>query len=855
MNIVLPAMSSVKSARPLQLAILALAIVLMAALGAILTDVYTRVQTLRTSPKDNVQWTILQTQTEYLRMHEALHEVAPQNSESYAEFSKRFDIFYSRIELLKSAAVTDALRKNAEFAELLSRLVRFRDSSARDVDGGLNAFPAVRPALDTATEEAGKNVQALVLNAITQFAVQSDSERRQLATSMLLAAVLSTALVMALLASVASLRRRTIQLSRREAMLTESREKLASTIKAALDAVVISDASGTIIDWNEGAESVFGHTREVAIGAKMSTLMIPPKFRQAHDVGMARYLAAGEARVIGRRVEVEALHASGRVFPVEMTLGVSRGQGQPVFIAYLRDISDRVARDKALKAALQEAEAASESKARFLAVMSHEMRTPLNGVIGALDLLDSTQLDSEQHRLIETALRAGDELLTHISDVLDFSKMEAGKLDIERLPFRIETMLEGIVGVLSHVHPENNNQVSHSCFGGKRDAIVMGDEQRIRQVLLNLGTNAIKFTRGGSVSIYCVRAGNGNVRFSVTDTGVGIRPEDIGALFREFSMVDSSLRRSSGGTGLGLAICKRLVTAMGGRIGVESKPGQGSTFWFEVPLPESEEATAAEGSAEGDTGVTKRLRILLVEDNATNRFVGRKMLEGLGHSCELAENGSEAVDRLRTESFDTVLMDISMPVMDGLSAIKIIRKMSSAHKNLPVIAMTANAVAGDREKFLREGFTGYVAKPMRRADLARALGDCVRPPKQQSSGELLEGSVDAVLDVTTFSQLKSDVGHDALGIMIECFGNDVDLQLGRLEKAMAQQDRAEMKKAAHAISGIAGTIGANRLCHLATRIETEIGSIDPTELQSLGAYLRSAQVHTARELQAIVAPS
>jgi PAS domain S-box-containing protein len=832
--------------RPVRLAAMAAAVLLMVALASMLIDVYSRVQILRTSPKDNAQWTILQTQTEYLRMRHSLLETSSGDPAGFQEYKKRFDIFYSRLGLLNTAAVTSHMRDDPVFSRLLGELLVFRTEVANTIDTGDVAFMAKRDSIMAATVTADEKVQGLVLNALAQFSRQSDRERRELANSMMWAAALSTALVLALLVSVASLRRRTLQLSRREQLLSESREQLSSTISAALDAVVITDASGKIIDWNGGAEAVFGHSREQVLGTEMASLIIPPIHREAHRVGMARYFATGQSKLMGKRIEIEALHANGMIFPVEMTLGVSRSSGQPVFIGYLRDISTRVAADQELKAALVKAEAANESKARFLAVMSHEMRTPLNGVIGALDLLDSTDLNKDQHRLVETALRAGDELLTHISDVLDFSKMEAGKLEIEVLPFRLETMLDGIVDMLTHVHPENGNEVSFKCFGGNESCAVIGDEQRIKQILLNLGTNALKFTRNGTVSIYCLRADNGNIRFSVADTGVGISEQDIPSLFREFSMIDSGLRRRSGGTGLGLAICKRLVEAMGGVIGVDSKLGQGSTFWFELPLANAPADITTEIDGRIPSLAQSGLRVLFVEDNATNRFVGQKMLEGLGHNCTLAENGKVAVEMLQEQQFDVVLLDISMPVMDGLAAVKIIRKMSSSHKQTPVIAMTANAVAGDRERFLREGFTGYLPKPVRRSDLMRAIAEINHSHVDDLKPDASDAGLanEAILDAETFRSLQIDLGAEAMALMLSCFRDDLERQLQRMEQALQNGNKPEIKKSAHAISGLAATMGANALNALATDLEMRINELELDGVKLIAADLRKLQVAT-----------
>ncbi len=342
-------------------------------------------------------------------------------------------------------------------------------------------------------------MRAFVLDAIGAFSRSSDEERAGLARVLLEVAILALVLFGSLALATVVLFGQTRQLKRREEMLQESRARLSATTRSALDAVVVSDAEGIVIDWNDGATACFGYTRDQAIGASMSKLIIPERYREGHRKGMERYLATGEAHVIGKRIEINALHAKGHEFPVELALNVSKALSRPIFIAYLRDISSRREAESSLKAALETAQAATRSKANFLAVMSHEMRTPLNGVIGTLDLLERTALSRDQDMLVKTALASGEALLAQINDVLDFSKMEAGKLAFDLSPFAPEQLIRSVVEVLKSQAASKRNQLAVEI----EDSVpewVLGDPARLRQVLLNFGSNAVKFTKGGEIT-------------------------------------------------------------------------------------------------------------------------------------------------------------------------------------------------------------------------------------------------------------------------------------------------------------------------------------------------------------------
>jgi signal transduction histidine kinase/ActR/RegA family two-component response regulator len=374
--------------------------------------------------------------------------------------------------------------------------------------------------------------------------------------------------------------------------------------------------------------------------------------------------------------------------------------------------------------ATREAEMSAQGKSDFLAMMSHEMRTPLNGIIGMTSLLESKSMDEAQRECVEVIRRSGETLLAIIDDVLDFSKIEAGCLRLENTDFDPARAVLDAMKIVERSAAVKSLRLS-SHLDPALPPLVAGDVMRLRQILLNLLSNAVKFTAEGEIIAHAelrsTSSGGFELYFSVADSGIGIAEEQRSRLFQPFSQADASIARMFGGTGLGLAISKRLAGLMGGTIGVESRLGAGSRFWFTirvaapaVPPPQPKSQTAAAPPAKG-------LRLLLVEDNPINRKVALLMLQKLGYQVDVANDGAEALQAAASTRYDLILMDCVMPVVDGFEATRRLRAAGGHSAEVPILAMTANAFADDRKACLAAGMNDFLSKPVRQSELAAKL--------------------------------------------------------------------------------------------------------------------------------------
>ena len=512
----------------------------------------------------------------------------------------------------------------------------------------------------------------------------------------------------------------------------------------------------------------------------------------------------------------------------------------PFYVGFL---AERIKKEK------KRADEANQAKGRFLANVSHEMRTPLNGVIAMSDVLRETDLNESQREIVNTLGTSAYLLLAQIEDVLDMAKIEAGRVQIERQPFDLGKLLTSTVKVVlpqaRYKDLAVNTEISSEAMRW-----FSGDSHHLRQVLLNLLANAIKFTERGNVSLRVIvlssSIAEARVRFEVKDTGIGIAEEKQKAIFEPFTQADDSITRVYGGTGLGTAIARQLVGLMGGQIGVVSAVGAGSTFWFEVPLPYSEpigidltaeiadtarlSSTVAALAAQQPTKVTKLrgARILIAEDNATNQRVTQLILESGGHRVTIVDNGEAALDALEQGSFDMALFDLSMPVVSGLEALKLYQYTTT--KPIPILILSANVTTDVIADCQRAGCAEFIPKPIRATVLLEAIerhlaerADAFTPlflPDRLDDRPALTVVDTPVVDYRVLDDLgRLSADPTFVDRLLRGFKSDAERLVKAIGDALAARRYEDAKDAAHALKGGAGSVGATQLVHLAAKLE------------------------------------
>ncbi len=545
-------------------------------------------------------------------------------------------------------------------------------------------------------------------------------------------------------------------------------------------------------------------------------------------------LTRATIQLAGGNMDVAVPHTSRRdeIGSVAGALGVFKGAMEVV------------------REAQEKAEAATRAKSEFLAMMSHEIRTPMNGVLGLTRLLLRSGLNEEQAKLATTVLQSGQSLLRILNDILDFSKLEAGKADIETLDFELVSLMAG-TSMLMRNRAEEKDLWLREEVDEALPVYLKGDPNRLRQIMLNLVGNAIKFTETGGVTLRAGACAQGTrLRVEVADTGIGISEAARSKLFGSFVQADSSITRRFGGTGLGLAICKKLVEAMGGTIGVDSVQGQGSTFWFEIPLVEGSPITA-DAAGDYDEHAVRPLRILVADDNAINRKVLAGALAEHGHMVLFAEDGETAVAMVRDADppLDLVLMDVHMPRMDGMTATRAIRALPGPASGVLIVAATASVGGNGVQRCLDAGMNAYVSKPIDPANLFKVIHrlfpDGEGPPAEfdiemadagATAGSLLTGTEPFVADMLT--DMADSMGPDMALDLIDTFLSilpEVEPDLFPSDGTPQPQQVAEV---AHSLKSAAGSLGLAQVYRTAASVEAAGQTGDSAGLASLLSQLR-----------------
>ena len=519
---------------------------------------------------------------------------------------------------------------------------------------------------------------------------------------------------------------------------------------------------------------------------------------------------------------------------------------------------------KSLYDAKLEAEQADRAKSSFLATMSHEVRTPLNGVLGIVNLLEDTPLNSKQHRHLETIRYSGETLLTILNDILDFSKLDAGKLNVEYIELDLLKLVESVVELMQSRASEKGLLIQ-SYVDVDVPQYIESDPTRLRQVLINLISNAIKFSERGTIDVHIKNIHedgyDATLRFEIKDQGIGITEDAQKALFKEFTQADASTSRKYGGTGLGLSICQRIVHLLGGEIGATSKEGEGSTFWFNVPVKTSDYDPLLDGDSLDQSStyvVTEPMNILLAEDNKVNQEVALGYLEKLNHKVTLAENGAIAYDLVQKHDFDLILMDMQMPIMDGLEATKKIKELGNEKSETPVIALTANALKGDDERCLAAGMIDHVGKPINANELYNAIARHAPAhlQKEQSTATNKKTKSAAAKDET---ETRLDLSH--LNELDKLFGreyteNFINENIPELLRHLQeiQDAKANMEQVfllSHNIKSMSSMFGLVEISVIAEAIEIASNAEREEEVEELIVRLEANFEENMEELQKV----
>ncbi|MEP3686286.1 MAG: ATP-binding protein [Sulfitobacter dubius] len=837
----------------------------MSIAGYLAYNIWDRIQALDSAQQDHAEWVFTQIEIEFLKTDRALAEAQSATPEALDELRKRFDIFYSRVLL------AERVRNNAEAKPQIRELRVLLDSFLPTIDGTDAELAAGLGDIDGMLRAVEDIPREIALASIAIASEMSQNERHEIVRLIEVMAAIVLIVTLALVGAVYRLSRQASRLNSTSQMVEENHLRLATTLQASLDAIVVINAQGEIEDFNGSAEEIFGITHEAAKGSDYISLLIPPADRMAHRERLMKFRQTGETEVAdkGRR-EFEMIDQDGRIFPVEMSVSQSPSAQGSLFIAYIRDITEKRLREAEIIAARDEALDAYQEKSRFFAMMSHEMRTPLNGVISALQLLLDDRLDDEQKRYLDAAMTSGEILLGHINDVLAIERSEAGTYEQVRQACDMTTLMAGIINTMEPLAEAGGTRL-HLDLTKLDDKSIVTDPRAIQQVLVNLLSNAIKFSPGGDVTLrgWFAKADAGEeFLLQVEDDGSGIPADDIDRIFEDFVSLDSRYERRTGGTGLGLGIVRRLVKRLGGEITCESTVGEGTSFALRLPV---ELAVMVETCCDETTDVhnkrveqapAQRLNLLLVDDNEINRELIKAMLERIGHDVTLATGGREAIDIAEGATFDAILMDISMPEVNGIQATKAILSGSGPNHATPIIAVTAHAMPKEREEFSAVGMSGFLQKPLDmkvlRAELREVQVRTAMPEKAlrkqaQSVPTPIQGksAKRPLLNDQQMVDLIDLLGEEKLRERVQKLSDQVADDLPALMAADALPD---LQARAHAMAGMCGMLGADRLHGLLKEIETACKTDKPEEARGLCNALPDTWNATEAAMQAQVGP-
>lgn len=779
------------------------------------------------SQADNLTWRAAQLEAEYQRFRVAAADAmlageAGVTPAAWQEMLRRFDIYHSRVAshqvMLRDLA--PMLHDRDATRAAMDRLLIRRDALARIIDS-VDVPEALNLRVIWMSVAAGyDDVRAVVVQtryAIDARSIQLSEDFVTLA-GMGSRAIVGLSLTLILLAASAWHFHRRILTVADE--LAAARGNLQTIIDSSPDAVIVCNIEGKVIEYNEAAQAMFGYPRDAVMGRNGPELFIAPRLlRRLLRRSGGRSVDSLIRGALGRRLRLIALRRDGRPLQVELTTAMGWGPQGPFHISFARDISDRIRIDRQLRRARSRAEQSARAKDRFLSVMSHEMRTPLHGVIAALDLLGPEVPPDDTARLVTVARTSAETAISQIDDVLDLARLSAGGQLEPAAPFVPAEIVDDIVKQATLLAERKDTEITLHVDATARQR-VLGQARTFRRAVANLVGNAVKFTVEGEIAVRLLAAGPAMLRVEVEDSGSGIAPQHLPRVFDDFftSGPDST---EAGGAGLGLPIVAAAVKAMGGSHGVHSTEDEGSLFWFEIRLPPAD-ATAA--ATTEPAAPDRPLLVLVVDDSEINRDLLGRMVSRLGHVPVLAESGRRAVEIARRQTFDLVFMDLRMPGIDGFAATRLIRA-DGASRLAQVYGVTAHLQAGGEAhtRAARAGMTEILHKPVTTRDIARVLRarrDDTPAPDVPQADAIRPAPRPAVLDRERWSAL-ADLGRgDWLTDQIRIAFAELGALVAGMGMAPPSQPDHRLADEVHRASGTAAVLGLNELRSFLTGMET-----------------------------------
>jgi len=803
---------------------------------------------------DNRTWNFAQLEVDIVKFNSALAEarLLDASPESLEVVRRHYDILFSRVALLSSNISYEnaPIRQTPEWLVLTDPAGLFQ-SWVSLIDGPDDRLAAALPEMMQVTGPLRSGLRRSVVDTVFESIGEGDILRKSLRDTLRLFAGAAFFLLSGMALLLLGLYMQSVARTRHARLMEIALENLRQTINTAPDAVLIVNRSGHVVATNMASSDLFGSRLDLE-RPPLGEVLIGPTDNDA-PLDPLKLIA-------GQRLRVQGLRSDGSRFPAEVSVGLGRTDtGRPVTVLFLRDISEQLAHEQTLAEARNAAQAADDAKARFLRVMSHEMRTPLNGLLSAADLMTrTTRLDDTQRWLADIIRTCGQSALEQVNNVLHLSRMgstEAGDYPVS--PVSLQRYLRDIVHQFTADAARNGTSLDMVGFDGPPLGVAL-PVQLLRRALGNLISNAVKFTQSGSITVSLSHelSADGltaDLRIAVRDTGIGIAQDDLDRIFRNFETLDSSYSRMRDGSGLGLGIAKLAVEEMAGRIETESELGKGSCFTLVLRVPVALVAAPPEAEQKVEGQPLMGLCLLLADDNVINRALMARQLEGLGADVTTVSDGHEAVEAAVAKAYDLILMDISMPRLDGLTATQLIRTQG-ASRAVPIVAVTANAMPDRIAHYKGAGMADVLVKPASVSALVSTILRLVlRPalPKPQPMAQVL---VAEPKRSDQFEDLRSALGDAFLIDMTSKFREETDTAMVAARAAIAKRDFVALRAVAHKTAGAAAALGLSDLNLLLVQQEDAIFNEDEDDAIALQDQIEQVYALELARLQSALTP-